>query len=183
MPSRWVSPRNGVGTAMAYVCGSPGTWTLYARRSERRRNSLGPVTAPRSRLRTVGSTEIADALASALDGGPVVAPLAPDPVERRRALAVLRPDQPVLEPDAAVVVTTSGSTGRPKAAVLSGSAIRASVAATHARLGGVGDWVLALPGHYVAGLMVLARAVIAGTEVLLARPDLADLRAVARTRA
>ena len=162
---------------MAYVCGSPGTWTLYARRPDRQPNSLGPVTAPRSRLRTVGSTEIADALASALDGGPVVAPLPPDPVERRQALAVLRPDQPVLEPEAAVVVTTSGSTGRPKAAVLSGSAIRASVAATHARLGGAGDWVLALPGHYVAGLMVLARTVLGRTRAWPVRSDLRDLPA------
>ena len=61
-----------------------------------------------------------------------------------------------------MVVATSGSTGRPKAAVLSGAAIRASVEATHARLGGPGDWVLALPGHYVAGLMVLARTCSAG---------------------
>ena len=26
------------------------------------------------------------------------------------------------------------------------------------RLGGAGDWALALPTHYIAGLMVLARA-------------------------
>ena len=44
--------------------------------------------------------------------------------------------------------------------MLSRAAIRASVEATHARLGGPGDWVLALPGHYVAGLMVLARTVL-----------------------
>ena len=46
----------------------------------------------------------------------------------------------------------------PKGVVLSRAAIRASVQATQARLGGPGDWVLALPTHYVAGLMVLARA-------------------------
>jgi O-succinylbenzoic acid--CoA ligase len=137
------------------------------------------VTAPGSRLRTAGSTEIAAALASALDGGPVVAPMPSEPVERRRALAVLRPDQPVAEPDAAVVVTTSGSTGRPKAAVLSRAAIRASVAATHARLGGVGDWVLALPTHYVAGLMVLARTVLGQSRAWPVRADLRDLAATA----
>jgi o-succinylbenzoate---CoA ligase len=135
------------------------------------------VTGPGSRLRTVGSTELASALVRALDGGPVVAPLPPDPVERRRALAVLRPDQPVTEPDAAVVVATSGSTGRPKAAVLSSTAIRASVEATHARLGGPGDWVLALPGHYVAGLMVLARTVLGKTRAWPVRSDLRDLPA------
>ncbi|HZA02965.1 MAG TPA: AMP-binding protein [Propionibacteriaceae bacterium] len=135
------------------------------------------MTEPRSRLRTVGSTDLARALGSALDGGPVIAPLPPDPVERRRALTVLRPDQPVTEPDAAVVVTTSGSTGRPKAAVLSGAAIRASVSATHARLGGPGDWVLALPGHYIAGLMVLARTLLARTSAWPVRSDLRDLPA------
>ena len=56
-----------------------------------------------------------------------------------------------------LVIETSGSTGSPKRVVLSRAAMRASVAATHARLGGPGDWVLALPGHFVAGLMVVAR--------------------------
>ena len=135
------------------------------------------MTEPGSKLRTVGSTDLASALAAALDGGPVVAPLPSDPVERRRALAVLRPDRPVTEPDAAVVVTTSGSTGRPKAAVLSRSAIRASVEAAHNRLGGPGDWVLALPGHYVAGLMVLARTVLSKTRAWPVRSDLRDLPA------
>ena len=134
---------------------------------------------PHLRLRTVGSAELAGALAAALHGGPVVAPLPSDPVERRRALALLRPDRPVPEPDAAVVITTSGSTGRPKAAVLSRAAIRASVAATHSWLGGPGDWVLALPGHYVAGLMVLARTLVAGTRAWPVRTDLRDLPAAA----
>ena len=51
----------------------------------------------------------------------------------------------MIEADAAVVVATSGSTGAPKGVVLSRAAIRASVEATHARLGGPGDWALALP--------------------------------------
>jgi o-succinylbenzoate---CoA ligase len=135
------------------------------------------VTEPGSRLRTVGSSDLASALASALDGGAVIAPLPPAPVERRRALAVLRPEEPVSEADAAVVVTTSGSTNRPKAVVLSGAAIRASVEATHARLGGPGDWVLAVPGHYVAGLMVLARTVLGQTRAWPVRSDLRDLPA------
>jgi o-succinylbenzoate---CoA ligase len=132
-----------------------------------------------SRLRTVGPAELASALAAALHDGPVVAPFPTDPVERRQALAVLRPDRPVIEADAAVVISTSGSTGRPKAAVLSRAAIRASVAATHHRLGGPGDWVLALPGHHIAGLMVLARTVVAGTLAWPVRTDLRDLPAVA----
>jgi o-succinylbenzoate---CoA ligase len=126
-------------------------------------------------MRTAGPAELASALTTALQGGPAVAPLPSDPVERRRALALLRPDRPVTEPDAAVVITTSGSTGQPKAAVLSRAAIRASVAATHDRLGGPGDWLLALPGHYIAGLMVLARTVLAGTRAWPVRSDLRDL--------
>ena len=63
-----------------------------------------------------------------------------------------------------LVVETSGSTGRPKRVVLSRAAMRASADATHARLGGPGQWVLNLPPTYVAGLQVLFRSVRAGTE-------------------
>lgn len=67
-------------------------------------------------------------------------------------------------PDAvAVVVRTSGSTGDPRAVLLSGSALRASAAATETRLSGPGQWLLALPVHHVAGLQVLVRSVLAGT--------------------
>jgi O-succinylbenzoic acid--CoA ligase len=133
------------------------------------------------RLRTSRDAEIGVALAEALAGGPPVAPLPDDAVERDRALAMLQPEVPVAEDDAAAIVSTSGSTGQPKGVVLSRAAIRASVAATHDRLGGPGDWVLALPPHYVAGLMVLARGLVAGTTVATARPDLTDLPAVAST--
>jgi o-succinylbenzoate---CoA ligase len=74
-----------------------------------------------------------------------------------------------------LIVQTSGSTGAPKRVVLSRPAVLASVAATHRALGGPGRWVLALPATYVAGLMVLARSVVADrTPVLLdAYPSLA----------
>jgi 3-oxoacyl-[acyl-carrier-protein] synthase-1 len=61
------------------------------------------------------------------------------------------------------VLATSGSTGTPKGALLSPAALRASVEATHARLGGPGHWLLALPAWHIAGLMVLLRAVLAET--------------------
>lgn len=130
------------------------------------------------RPRLAEALEVGQALAAALGGGPPVAPLPTDRAERVAALAMLRPDLPVTEPHAAAIVSTSGSTGRPKGVVLSRPAIVAAVAATHERLGGPGDWVLALPAHYVAGLMVLARGLIAGTEVGVARSDLTDLPAV-----
>ena len=66
-----------------------------------------------------------------------------------------------------LVIETSGSTGRPKRVVLSRAAMRASVAATHARLGGPGQWVLNLPPTYVAGVQVLFRSVVAGTTPLV----------------
>ncbi|GAA5144966.1 o-succinylbenzoate--CoA ligase [Nocardioides marinquilinus] len=63
-----------------------------------------------------------------------------------------------------LVVTTSGSSGRPKRVVLSRRAVLASVAATEARLGTRGRWVLRLPETYVAGLMVVLRSLVAGHE-------------------
>jgi O-succinylbenzoic acid--CoA ligase len=65
---------------------------------------------------------------------------------------------------APLVIATSGSTGEPKRVVLSRSALRASATATASRLGGPGQWLLNLPATYVAGLQVLFRSVLAGTE-------------------
>jgi len=62
------------------------------------------------------------------------------------------------------VITTSGSTGQAKRVKLSRRAMRASADATHARLGGPGQWLLALPPSYVAGTQVLLRSVLADTE-------------------
>jgi o-succinylbenzoate---CoA ligase len=136
----------------------------------------------RDRLRVVDVEELPAALAEALAGGPPVAPLPADPVERTQALTMLEPDQPV-EPGAAVVVSTSGSTGRPKGVLLSAAAVVAAAEATHARLGGAGDWALCLPAHYVAGLMVLARTQLAGTRAHPVAADLGDLpRAVEMMR-
>ncbi len=66
-----------------------------------------------------------------------------------------------------LVLETSGSTGKPKRVVLSRDAMRASAAATHDRLGGPGQWLLALPPSYVAGTQVLFRSLLAGTEPVL----------------
>lgn len=88
---------------------------------------------------------------------------------------MLQPDLPVTEDDPALIVATSGSTGAPKGVVLSRKAVLAGVAGTHDRLGGPGNWTLAVPGHYVAGIMVIARGVVAGTTIHHAPPDLSDL--------
>ncbi len=63
-----------------------------------------------------------------------------------------------------LVIETSGSTGASKRVLLSRRAMRASATATYTRLGGPGQWLLNLPGSYVAGAQVLFRSVLAGTE-------------------
>lgn len=63
----------------------------------------------------------------------------------------------------AVVVETSGSTGRPKRVELAADALLASAAASESALGGPGQWLLALPLTYIAGLNVLVRSLAAGT--------------------
>jgi len=64
----------------------------------------------------------------------------------------------------AVVVETSGTTGRPKRVALSADAVLASAAASQSALGGPGQWLLALPVQYIAGINVLARSLAAGVE-------------------
>jgi o-succinylbenzoate---CoA ligase len=132
-------------------------------------------------LRMVEPSEVAGSLAMSFSGGPPIAPLPADPIEQARTITMLQPAEPVTEADAAVVVPTSGSTGAPKGVVLSRAAIRASVEAMRTRLGGAGDWALALPTHYIAGLMVLARACLDGTRTASVRSDLSNLPQVAGT--
>jgi o-succinylbenzoate---CoA ligase len=92
-------------------------------------------------------------------------------------LAMLRDWNEDTEP-APVVVETSGSTGEPKRVLLSRAAMRASATATHTRLGGPGQWLLNLPPSYVAGLQVLFRSVLAGTEPVVAPGSLARAAAM-----
>jgi o-succinylbenzoate---CoA ligase len=66
-----------------------------------------------------------------------------------------------------LVVRTSGSTGEAKDVVLSCDAMLASATAALDRLGGPGQWLLALPAHYVAGLQVLLRSLVAGTDTVI----------------
>ncbi|MDR7082648.1 O-succinylbenzoic acid--CoA ligase [Arthrobacter ginsengisoli] len=100
------------------------------------------------------------ALAAALRGeGPAVE-LAAGPDGAPVAVPVETPGVA----DAAVVVRTSGSTGTPKATVLTLDALAASSMATALALKGEGQWLLALPVQYVAGVQVLVRSLFAGTR-------------------
>ncbi len=113
--------------------------------------------------------EAVQAVAAALaarDSGEVMALLPlPEHAEAAQRLLTQVPADPAahLPPGTALLVGTSGSTGTPKLAVLSARAVRASIAATQATLGGAGQWLLALPTHTVAGVQVLARSALAGT--------------------
>ena len=70
----------------------------------------------------------------------------------------------------AVVVQSSGSTARPKRVALSGDALLASAAASESFLGGPGQWLLALPQTYIAGIGVLVRSLAADTEPVVMDP-------------
>jgi O-succinylbenzoic acid--CoA ligase len=98
------------------------------------------------------------ALREALAGGAAVLPYAAGGHPPHVA------DGAVPDAGTALVVGTSGSTGAPKLAMLPASALAASAAATHERLGGPGTWLLAMPPHHIAGVQVLLRCVAARTE-------------------
>ena len=100
--------------------------------------------------------EVLEALREALAGGPAVAPRTDDHVPADLPATV---PQPV-----ALVVETSGSSGVPKRVMLPADAVLAGAAAADGALSGPGQWVLALPAHYVAGTNVLVRSIAAGTE-------------------
>ncbi|MCY7372451.1 MAG: o-succinylbenzoate--CoA ligase [Spirochaetaceae bacterium] len=115
-------------------------------------------------------TSLVPALAAALDGaGPALLPL-PTGGTRDAVLNAFDLTQPLERDDVALVVPTSGSAGDPKGVMLTAAALRFSAQATHARLGGPGQWLLALPVTHVAGLTVLVRSLEART-----RPEVLDL--------
>lgn len=96
-------------------------------------------------------------------GGPAVVPRDP-------AAKTAETDATTTVPqNVALVIETSGSTGAPKRVVLSSDALLASAAASAGAMGGQGQWILALPAHYVAGAQVLVRSLAAETEPLYYR--------------
>ena len=139
---------------------------------------------------------LTEPLARALDGtGPALLPLdAAVPAARLRQLIdVFQPSAIIdgegeatvrsspgislgVAPDTAVIITTSGSTGEPKGVELSAAALSHSARATLARLGArPGErWLLCLPPSHVAGLQVLVRSLISGTERAVAAAATAD---------
>ncbi|WP_100500492.1 o-succinylbenzoate--CoA ligase [Geodermatophilus chilensis] len=119
-------------------------------------------------------------LRAALDGAAPLAVLpAGPPATVAAARAVLRADEP-LEDGADLVVVTSGSTGGGRGVLLPAAAVRASAEATLRRLGGPGAWLLALPVSAIAGLQVLCRSILGGTDPAVRVPGEPLAAAVAR---
>jgi O-succinylbenzoic acid--CoA ligase len=141
---------------------------------------------------------LVELLAAALDGtGPAILPLdaglpparlgeliealGPDSVEDERGVNQPRSvrNGGVAE-GTAVVIGTSGSTGAPKGVELSAAALRHSTQASLDRVGArPGErWLCCLPVTHVAGLQVLVRSLVGGTEPVLAgQADAATLAA------
>ena len=136
-------------------------------------------------------------LAAALDGtGPAILPLdaalppgklaeviaglGPGSIEDAEGVTTVRSahNEGVAE-GTAVVVGTSGSTGASKGVELSAAALRHSARASLDRLGArPGErWLCCLPATHVAGLQVLVRSLLTGTEPVLA--ERADAETVA----
>jgi len=133
---------------------------------------------------------LVEPLARALDGtGPALLPLdASLPAARiRQLIDVFQPtavidadgeatnrsisDDVDLDPETAVIITTSGSTGEPKGVELSAAALTHSARASLTRVGArPGErWLLCLPASHVAGVQVLVRSLVSGTEPTLAK--------------
>jgi len=140
---------------------------------------------------------LVELLAAALDGtGPALLPLdaglpagriaelidalGPGSIEYAEGVTAVRSagKQGVAE-GTAVIVGTSGSTGVPKGVELSAAALRHSARASLDRVGArPGErWLCCLPATHVAGLQVLVRSLVGGTEPVLAGH--ADARTVA----
>ena len=135
---------------------------------------------------------LVELLAAALDGsGPAIAPvdaslpearqaellaaLAPDSVEDRAGVTTVRSGQKeAVAEGTAVVVGTSGSTGAPKGVELSAAALLHSARASLARIGARPGqrWLCCLPATHIAGIQVLVRSLVSGTDPVLA--DRAD---------
>ena len=113
-------------------------------------------------------TSILPDLEAAIAGGATFAPLPGGRSNTDRARADLLTATfkvgSAIDPDVALVVATSGSTGRPKGSLLTPHNLVSSADATHQALGGEGAWLLAMPGHHIAGLQVMVRSIVAGYQ-------------------
>ncbi len=92
--------------------------------------------------------------------------ITPQDLLPRLRTALTDPADPI-----ALLLPTSGSTGPAKQVLLPSASLLAAARASHARLGGPGHWLAALPLQHIGGLQVLVRAISAETEVLVLPPS------------
>lgn len=128
--------------------------------------------------------DLADAITDLWGRGDAVLPLPERWGDERvtEVLAQTRPhllvdgagEEPLADPSPveeglAAVVTTSGSTGAPKCVELTHGALRSSALAGLDRIGATaGDrWLLCVPLHHVAGLLILVRSRVLGTDPVI----------------
>jgi O-succinylbenzoic acid--CoA ligase len=125
------------------------------------------MTRPLHAISASDPTRLLAPLREALSGeGPAVMPLpSAEAAERAAAAPLASVPLPV-----SLVIETSGSTDAPKRVMLGTDALLASAAATSVALGGPGQWLLALPAHYIAGVQVLVRSIAAGTAPVVMPP-------------
>ena len=67
--------------------------------------------------------------------------------------------------------------------MLTAAALRRERVATHTRLGGPGQWLLALAAHHIAGMQVLIRSTLAGLRPVVLEVSLGFRRVFAARRA
>ena len=110
-----------------------------------------------------GVLKLASVIGPALAGtGPAILPMAAEPeflVSQTRN--ALKPDDqnfPLESSDVAIVCATSGSTGSPRGVLLKESALAAAASAFGSRFGTNNRWVISMPAHRIAGIMVLVRS-------------------------
>lgn len=107
---------------------------------------------------------VLDALSEALfHDGPAMLPRLGGAAQTRTA-----PDE--VPGAVAVVIETSGTTGRPKRVWLTPDALSYSARTHLAALSGPGVWWLTLPTSYIAGIQVLTRSLVAGTQPITSEP-------------
>lgn len=114
---------------------------------------------------------VVPAVAAALAGRASVLPVPADDARAASSLTTALRAGAAIDDDVAVVVSTSGTTGAPKGAMLTAAALTASAQATHDRLGGPGQWLLALSATHVAGFQVLVRSLAADTTPVVLSPS------------
>jgi len=136
---------------------------------------------------TADAATLIEPLAAALDGtGPAILPIDATlpPAKVRQLIEAFQPNAiiaadgaagspagaPGVAPDTAVIIGTSGSTGEPKGVELSAGALTHSALASLSRVGATGGerWLCCLPVSHVAGLQVLVRSLLSGTEPVVA---------------